>query len=44
MKEFSNCIWNLIKELYILFGIIFTLIVFSLDGVKIKVGGKNDKK
>ena len=44
MKEFLNCIWNLIKEPYILFGLISTLIVFSLDGVKFKAGDKYDKK
>lgn len=43
MKEFLNCIWNLIKEPYILFGLISTLIVFLLDGVKFKVGDKYDK-
>lgn len=44
MKEFLDCIWNLIKEPYILFGLISTLIIFSLDDIKIIVRDNNDKK
>lgn len=43
MKEFLNYIWEIIKEPYILIGLISTLIVFSLDNVKIKVGDKNER-
>ena len=43
MKEFLVYIWNLIKEPYILFGLIFTLIIFSLDDIKI-IRGYNDEK
>lgn len=44
MKEFINCIWHLVMDPYILFGIIISLIIFSLNGLKITQGDNNDKK
>ncbi len=44
MKEFLNCILNIIKEPYIIFGIVSTFIIFSLKDIKIDLGVKNDKK
>lgn len=50
MKDFLYCIWNLIKEPYMIFGIISTIFIFVLKDVKIDtegkiyIGGNNDKK
>lgn len=50
MKEFLNCIWNIIKDPYMIFGIISTIIIFVLKDVKIDtegkiyIGDKNDKE
>lgn len=43
MKEFLNCVWNLIKEPYIFLSLINVLIIFSLDGFKIVFSNEKEK-